>query len=364
MRAWLLSCVVLASIAAPIAAPVMVSARVAEATQVPPLGKATRQAGMVSLVWSGLAGPVKVYVSDTPDGKAVGQPTATVFKGDAVALPVSASQRPYFLLRDERGRELRLAERVLPLEGGNNFRDLGGYVASDGRTVRWGKLFRSATMNGLTADDFRLLGKMGISTVCDFRDTGEREASPVAWPQGVQPRVLTRDYALDLGPMMGVFAQPGVTGEQARQAMAGFGRDMPFMFKAQFSEMFRELVAGRAPLAFNCSAGKDRTGMAAVLVLSALGVPRETAIADYLLSNQYYKPRMPAAGAKLDPTTAFLAKLPPEVLGALMGVDRRYMEASLAAIDEKGGMDRYLREDMGLSDVDRSRLKALYLTPA
>ena len=60
-------------------------------------------------------------------------------------------------------------QRLLPLEGGQNFRDLGGYRTRDGRTVRWGMLFRSGAMDGLTAADYAYLGKIGIRTVCDFR---------------------------------------------------------------------------------------------------------------------------------------------------------------------------------------------------
>ena len=60
-------------------------------------------------------------------------------------------------------------QRLLPLEGGQNFRDLGGYRTRDGRTVRWGMQFRSGAMNGLTAADYAYLGKIGIRTVCDFR---------------------------------------------------------------------------------------------------------------------------------------------------------------------------------------------------
>jgi protein-tyrosine phosphatase len=96
--------------------------------------------------------------------------------------------------------------------------------------------------------------------------------------------------------------------------------------------------------------------------LSALGVPRETAVADYLLSNTYYRPKPPAPGAKMDATSAALARLPADVLQVLMSVDPLFIESALDAIEAKGGMDRYLREEMGLSDTDRTRLKTLYLT--
>lgn len=242
-----------------------------------------------------------------------------------------------------------------------NFRDLGGYRTADGQMVRWGRLYRSAAMNGLTLTDYRYLGQLGIATVCDLRANEERSSAPVNWPADVKPKVLVRDYKLDFGGLMQVLARPGATGEMATEAMAEGYKQTPFEHKAQFAEMFRELLSGR-PLAFNCSAGKDRTGMAAYLVLTALGVPHEVALADYLLSNVYYQPKPPEPGEKIDPSMAMLAKLPPDVIKALMEVDARYMQAALESIEARGGMACYLREDLGLGEAEVTRLRALYLT--
>jgi protein-tyrosine phosphatase len=339
------------------------AAREAVAARALPSGTVERNGDSVTLRWQALSGPVTIWrlqrgAARAQDGVIIAQGA----EGGEVVLDLPISPRPYFLLRDSKGRELRLAERVLPLEGGMNFRDLGGYRTGDGQMVGWGQLYRSAAMAGLTADDFRYLGGLGIGTVCDFRANEERASAPTGWPADVKPRILTRDYALDMGPLMAAFTSGGITAEKARLAMAEFYKQLPWEHKDQFAEMFGELLAGRAPLAFNCSAGKDRTGMAAVLLLSALGVPRETAVADYLLSNTYYRPKPPAPGAKLDATSAALARLPADVLQVLMSVDPLFIESALDAIEAKGGMDRYLREEMGLSDADRARLKTLYLT--
>src|SRR5436309_1967722 len=75
--------------------------------------------------------------------------------------------------------------------------------------------------------------------------------------------------------------------EQAKQFVVATYKKMPIAFSAQFRRMFSELLAGRAPLVFNCTAGKDRTGVAAALLLTALGVPRESVVQDYLLTNRY-----------------------------------------------------------------------------
>lgn len=134
--------------------------------------------------------------------------------------------------------------RLIPLEGGRNFRDLGGYLTSDGRRVKWRKLFRSGSMAGLTAADYGSLSSLSIKIVCDLRTAQEIEA--------------------ELS-----------TPKMARAAMIQGYRRLPFEQVPAHRELFRRLAAGDVPLVFNCSAGKDRAGTAAALILSALGVLRD-----------------------------------------------------------------------------------------
>lgn len=257
------------------------------------------------------------------------------------------------------------SKRLLPLEGGQNFRDLGGYRTTDGRMVKWGTIFRSGTMTKLTDADFRYLADKGLKTVVDLRSTSERKKEPVAWPLPDSPQVHQKDYEIDYS-MMSALAKPGLTGAEARAVMATFYREVPKTFADQYKLIFAELIGGDVPLAFNCSAGKDRTGVAAALVLSVLGVPRETVIADYLLSNETFKP-VESEADKNDPQMMFFARLPADVRQALMGVDRSYIEAAFATIDSwPGGAEAYYREQLGLDAkaIATLRDKLLVRAPA
>lgn len=248
--------------------------------------------------------------------------------------------------------------RLLPLEGGQNFRDLGGYRTRTGGMVRWGLLFRSGAMNRLTAADFDYLGKIGIHTVCDFRSTAERESAPVRWPAAVAPNVFADDYAMDSAEL-DFRAAASWNANQARAAMAQTYPRLLDNFNGQYRRMFRELLAGHTPLAFNCSAGKDRTGVASALILTALDVPRETIIQDYLLSNTYFDPSK--AMLPDDPAAQTWSHLPADVIKAFMGVDHSYIEAVFRLIDvHTGGVNGYLRDELGLGQTELRRLRKMY----
>jgi protein-tyrosine phosphatase len=251
-------------------------------------------------------------------------------------------------------------QRLLPLEGGRNFRDLGGYRTADGRTVKWGLLYRSGSMHDLTANDYAYLEKRGIRVVCDFRSPRERNAEPVSWPAAHAPTVFADDYDLTKATTMPKVDMQTLTPESARQMLAASYPGILSNFGSQYRRMFAELLTGHAPLAFNCSAGKDRTGVAAALLLTALGVPRETVIEDYLLTNRYLDPQALTKG-KATANEAW-TKLSPGVVEAFSTADRSYIEAALAVLDKHpGGAMGYLHDEMNLSDADITKLRGMYL---
>jgi protein-tyrosine phosphatase len=250
-------------------------------------------------------------------------------------------------------------QRVLPLQGGQNFRDLGGYRTGNGHMVRWGMLFRSGSMHSLTPADYDYLERAGIRTVCDFRSTSERESEPVSWPAAAAPNVLTNDYVQDLKSSGLAAGAAPATGADARAMMAKLYPNMLVQFNGQYRRMFGELLAGRAPLAFNCTAGKDRTGIASALLLTALGVPRQTVIDDYLLTNRYFDPKKVVTSA--NSISQGLQRMPPDVIKAYMVADRSYIEAAFRVVDgHRGGAAGYLRDELGLKPADLAILRRMY----
>ncbi len=247
--------------------------------------------------------------------------------------------------------------RVLPLEGVRNFRDLGGYPTRDGRRVRWRRLFRAASLGSLTPADHATLEALGLRVICDLRATDERAKEPVRWQGDAPPRILQRDYQLDLELLSAALVRDDIDVPMARAAFHAFYETLPSRFAESYRGLFAALRAGEAPLVFNCSAGKDRTGIGAALLLAALDVPRELILEDYLLSNQHYRPGPGAALAMSGRHGAWLMRLRPEMLQMMLTVDGSYLEAAFAAIErDHGSVPRFLDVALG---VDRDGLAEL-----
>jgi protein-tyrosine phosphatase len=240
--------------------------------------------------------------------------------------------------------------RSIALNGASNFRDLGGYVGLDGRTVRWRRLFRSAHLGDLTAADQATLAGLGLRHVFDFRGVEERLPTPCALPSvqvhslAIEPTVVQRmSEHLNAGTPL--------SGAQMVGYMQQTYRDFVHRNTPRFAQLMAHVRADDAPLVFHCTAGKDRTGFAAALILSALGVSRDAIMADYLLTNQL-----------LRRTLHIASQLPQEARDVLEGVQPAFLDAAWEVLDaDYGGMDAYLTHQMGLGAADRARLAGLYL---
>jgi protein-tyrosine phosphatase len=169
-------------------------------------------------------------------------------------------------------------DRVIALEGAVNFRDLGGYATSDGRRTRWRVLFRADGLGELTEMDLQVVRGLGIRTVVDLRSGYEVEMS--RFNVEAHPVTFHHFPFLDQLPNPGEFERtPGMLGTQYKEMLDDAG--------VQIIGALDALAApGARPAVFHCTAGKDRTGLLAALVLSLLGVPEETVVADYALSGE------------------------------------------------------------------------------
>ncbi len=323
-------------------------------------------AGELVLRWDRAAeqGQLDVYLgSRSPDAIDRSAPVGRM-TGPELALPEreDPQARPFVELRSPTQRWIA-AERRLPLEGAQNFRDLGGYETSDGRYTRWGMVFRAENLSDLTDRDGSYLQDLGLRLVCDFRSPQEAAAEPDQLPEGLPShslRILDQDFSFG-GDIRQLFAEGDIENTDFSLFLIDLNREFVLKYPERFRSFFDLLLEpGNIPLAFHCSTGKDRTGFAAAMFLSALGVPRETVMQDYLLSNLYLEKRTKKYMRMIRWGSFF--RVDPEQLRPIFEVRPEYLGTAFAAIEEHyGSVDAFLREGIGLSDDELNRLRERFL---
>lgn len=260
-------------------------------------------------------------------------------------------------------RENLSFQRRLDLEGAPNIRDLGGYATSDGGNTRWGKIFRAGRLSTLTDKDKATLAAFDLRVICDFRREDEylRDVTDL----GEQARVAIHNLAISPGDHSRSIAESDfsqVSGDEMFNWMVMINRELALKQTGTYRRMFELLLdTDDGGFLFHCSAGKDRTGFAAALILSALDVPRETIMDDYLLTAQYYPPK-----GELEYLASKYAdndsELDLSVFKALMDTREEYLSAAFAAIDESyDSVTDYLAAEIGVGAEQRKRLKERYV---
>lgn len=292
-----------------------------------------------------------------------------------------------------------LEAQTIGLEGVSNARQLGGYTTEDGRTVKDGVLLRTGALSGATeADIDKLVNEYNLGYVVDFRTSSEIASAPDPKIDGVENvwcSVMEEPAAEDAegeGAEEGETTEEGETAEGGNTSVAALagaaasagGSDMiatlvAYADSVNLEDMYVDMVQseysqqgyrqffdvllnnedGKAVL-WHCTGGKDRAGLATVLVLSALGVDRETALDDFALTNEFVVDQIDQMTTAAE--EAGYNEDQVEAVATLAGVNRDYMVKALDLIDEEyGGMDEYLHNQIGLTDEEIAQLQEMYL---
>ncbi|MEC3950734.1 tyrosine-protein phosphatase [Sphingobium sp. HWE2-09] len=248
-----------------------------------------------------------------------------------------------------------VAERGMPpLEGAFNLRDFGGHVTMDGRRVRRGMLYRSGTMALLTDADAAHMRSLGIRSICDFRRDHERTAEPTGW-HGPETDYVCRDYAETSGILSALIRSPASTAADMRDAIITVYRTIAMNHAESYRAMFAQILAGRVPILINCAAGKDRTGVGAMLILAAIGVPYQTIVDEYLLTNS--QADWERLLARDDSPLARARRTMGDAITPLLRADTAYLDSLMAELDARyGGVDGYLDTVLGVDASARAAL--------
>jgi len=238
-----------------------------------------------------------------------------------------------------------IGERRLPFVGVNNFRDLGGYSTESGAATLWGRVFRSDSPHNFTAADLEVFDALDIRVIYDLRRDAERDADP-----GPRPCVHRE---LPSGP---VFATDVNTLRDRGDGERWLFEDYCGMLEVAgpvFGDLFSQFADCEGPVMFHCMGGKDRTGMTAALLLSCLGVDRETVLDDYELTSRHSGPDQIPHVVDLF-VSGGIAR---EAAIGIMSTPRWAMENALDRLDSTyGGIEAYLR---GLGGMDQRTIESL-----
>lgn len=256
---------------------------------------------------------------------------------------------------------------VIKMEKLCNLRDLGGLIGKGGKKVRSGLLFRAEEPARGSAADLAALSSMGIRCIIDLRCAAERQEAPEPTVNGADDHwfpvlkeetlgITHRKNADSLADFLAMLRSPDFSADRYMAGLYEVIAKDPEAHR-QYRGFLELLAEGRGPTLWHCTAGKDRAGIATVLILSALGVDRRAITEDYLLTNLCTQAQNRAAAEALLPGEPHLQA----AYCTVMQVQESYLQAVFAAMDAAGGSEAFLTEKIGLSPETVLKLQQLYL---
>jgi protein-tyrosine phosphatase len=279
-------------------------------------------------------------------------------RGNAVVTGLADSKRWYFELVPDRGAPLVVADRSLHLETAPNFRDVGGYRTADGRWVRMGVLYRSDQLDLLSDADLERIEQLAPGLIVDLRTERERQRgadrTPPAARRAVADVYADADQSSGSDPFAAI-----ATADDAVALLMTANRRFVSLESARrgYGLLLRGVAESSDPVVYHCTAGKDRTGWGTAVLLTILGVPRETVMKDYLSSNVYLIEKNRARAARMGADA--------ERLDPVFWVRPEYLESAFSEVEsDYGSFTRYLREGLGLDDLVIEALRTRYLVGA
>lgn len=254
--------------------------------------------------------------------------------------------------------------RIVALEGGHNFREVGGLPAGPGARLRRGLIWRSAGLDRLTQADCEVILDLGIRTIADLRTESERLLFPTPSALADHVRILTWTSEAEAESRHANAAWRDMPLDELRATMVLAYPRIADGHRPHAKGLIQAIADGGAPALVHCTAGKDRTGVLVALLLDLVGVPRDLILDDYELTGAHLR----KAWVNLEGVVgvggqaSWMAGLKDEARDLVLGVERAYLLAALAAIDDRfGSIEAFAIQGLGLSDKTLEALRSRLL---
>lgn len=258
--------------------------------------------------------------------------------------------------------EVVMNNRLIKLDSTNNFRDFGGYVGHEGKTVKKNVLYRADSLSKLTEDDVNKLESLNIRDIIDYRSDEERYNNedveiPNAQVHLLDPIATIAQFA-GSGTGSDEFSIENITQETLINLLGEENRKFVESDRGQevYKEMLNLVLNTEGAIVQHCTAGKDRTGYGSALVLLLLGVSKEDVIYDYLLTNESVKIK-PMEINPMDIEDEALI----EAMSVLQGVRMEFIEPAFKALEKYDSVEHYVIEELGFTQEDIDSLRDKYL---
>ena len=298
------------------------------------------------------------YSAETIDW---GKPVRSVSKSTVLLENYNFAKRFFFGFENTKGEKFIATERLIPMGNATNFRDLGGIPTKDGRVVKWGKIYRSGKLNKLDSKDLDYFNTLGINTIVDFRDDEEVVKDKTRYPSNREINRIRTPIGDRSGNMRAELRRQIKGADQKTFDSEKFVADVMSEFIDSFAFQYQPFLdvvdnKDKAPVLFHCSAGKDRTGLGAAILLGMLGVDEEVILDDFMMSNYYRNKVINKTLRK----TSLVAKQ--RVTQPLVEVKESYLKAAFEAIDTKyGSMENFLEKEYGYDQKKLEIFRNKYL---
>lgn len=249
--------------------------------------------------------------------------------------------------------------RLLPMDGSHNTRELGGYKTTDGKTIKWGKLFRSDKLSDISKTDQAYLQNLGIKKIVDFRSEQEKAEDPNIIPTGIS--YVEMPISVDGAMRSKIEAVlKGETDREVQSFLIDANKEFVTNYADVYENFLRGLIDDDAPTLFHCTAGKDRAGFAAAITLIALGVSKEDVINDYMKTNAFTQERIEEILGQIELMSLYQSDV--EILRPLLGVEQIYIETAFRTAEKKyGSLENFIRDGLNISDEDIQKLRNKFL---
>lgn len=294
--------------------------------------------------------PLRIVQSNNIEAEGIG----------CVNLTFDVPSRVYFHIFENAQKIAVSSNRCITFDGVRNFRDLGGYKGEGGRPTRWGTLYRSGELSKFSSINEALWLSLNVDLIIDFRSLHERTRNPTNVPKERQPAVSSLEIqAGNITKVIRELKEGKHSASRIRSLMLDINRNFVLEQTSVFQNFFALLASKQQGVIFHCSAGKDRTGFAAALLLTALGVSQEQIMQDYLLTRQFF---IPEQFYKHDFSEHFAAQVSLEQIRPLLEVHPDYLNTAFDTINkEYGSVDNYLTQALGVTSAMRKTLQNHYL---